>query len=54
MPKYFQNPSRTSHTISRGNSMRNVPRTNHRRPNGKRPAPIAGKGLRRCASCGRR
>lgn len=53
MPKYFGDSPRVSHTISEGPMVKNVPSTHDRKSNGMNPAPIAGSGLRRCASCGK-
>lgn len=49
--KYFENPKRVSHTLSKSPSLHNVPHTTDRKPNATHPAPVTPK-TRRCASCG--
>lgn len=51
--KYFDKPSRTSHTISQTPSVRNVPRNTRSKASDSKPADLRN-GHGRCASCARR
>lgn len=47
--KYFDKSPRTTHTLSKTPSPKNIPKTHDRKPNAQRPIDLSGGG--RCASC---